>query len=444
MRMTVKSMTSAAALALLPSLALAQTPRYHAEFLGSFAPGRISESGQIIGTATVGGNQRGFVVSSGSPLQYLPLPNGMISSIAVDINEHGMVVGAVSAYYSPEFSGRAIAWDPDGNGGYTTRLLGALPGQSIGRATAVNNLGDIVGYSSDGTYRYAVLFTAPGGVLNLSSTGVFDPVDINDHRVLVDRSFTVKRLDLDTMIAEDLGVPPGSYLATSSSAINESGQVGGVAILSNGGDCDRVAARYTDGVGWEVFSGCGRSNAVNDMNEQGDVIMPLNVAPYVRFEGLGTFLVEDLIVNDVGHWYVSNIMGATINSAKVIAVFATNQATGQAGTVLLRPEGATDVDEQAAVVSTDLPGLASSPNPFGRTTTIRYELPQPSPVFLHVVDVAGRAVRALVAGEIQNAGSHQIPWDGRDDQGARLASGLYRLRLTAGGATRAGSVVVLR
>ncbi len=46
------------------------------------------------------------------------------------------------------------------------------------------------------------------------------------------------------------------------------------------------------------------------MNEQGDVVMPLNVAPYVRFEGLGTFLVEDLIVNDVGHWYVSNYFGA--------------------------------------------------------------------------------------------------------------------------------------
>jgi hypothetical protein len=442
--MRISSITFMASLALMPSLAAAQSPRYHAEYLGAFSPGRISENGQIIGTSTVGGNQRGFVVGSGHPIQYLPLPSGMISSNAIDVNEHGVIVGAVSAYYSPEFYGHAIAWDPDGSGGYNARLLGALPGQAISRATAVNNLGDIVGYSSDGTYRYAVLFTGPGGVMNLNATGIFDPVDINDQRVLVDRSFTVKRLDLNTMVVEDLGVPPGSYLATSAAAINEAGQVGGLAILTGGGNCDRVAARYTDGVGWEIFSNCGRSNGVSDMNEQGDVIMPLNVAPYVRFEGLGTFLVEDLIVNDVGHWYVSNISGATINSAKVIAVFATNQVTGQAGTVLLTPEGAMDVGEQAGSMETSAPAVSSSPNPFGRTTTIQYALPQSSGVLLRVYDVAGRAVRTLVAGEAQSAGPHQIQWDGRDDRGDELASGIYRLRLEAGGTARAGNVVLLR
>jgi hypothetical protein len=433
-----------AGLFLLPSPAAAQTPRYHAEYLGTFSPGRLSENGQLVGTSTVGGNQRGFTIGPGHPIQYLPLPSGMVSSIAIDINEQGMIVGAVSAYYSPEFSGRAIAWDPDGAGGYTTRLLGALPGQSIGRATAVNNLGDIVGYSSDGTYRYPVLFTQQGGAMDLSSTGVFDPVDLNDHRVLVDRSFTVKRLDLNTMIAEDLGVPPGNYLATSAAAINEAGQVGGLAILTSGGNCDRVAARYTNGVGWQIFSSCGRGNGVSDMNEHGDVIMPLNVAPYVRFEGLGTFLVEDLIVNDVGHWYVSNFSGATINSGKVIAVFATNQVTGQSGTVLLTPEGTASVGDQAAGAASIAPAISSSPNPFARTTWIGYELPQSSSVTLDVHDVAGRAVRRLLVGETQGAGQHRIEWDGRDDRGENLASGVYRLRLESGESVRVGKIVKLR
>jgi hypothetical protein len=441
--MRVRSLLAIAGLAILPSLAAAQTPLYHAEFLGTFFPGRIAENGRIIGTTSVGGNQRGYIAGSGHPLRLLPLPDGVISSEALDMNEQGVIVGAVSAYYSPEFFGRAIAWDPDGAGGYTTRLLGALPGQSTSRATAVNNLGDIVGYSSDNTYRYPVLFTGPNGVLNLSSTGVFDPVDINDHRVLVDRSFTVKRLDLDTMVAEDLGVPPGSYMATAAAAINEAGQVGGNAIMTNG-DC-HVAARYTDGAGWQIFSGCGQGNGVSDMNEQGDIVMFQNVAPYVRFEGIGTFRVEDLIVNDVGHWYVSNISGLTINSAKWMAVFASNQVTGQAGTLLLRPDtDAADVDPTGATLSSRALGITGNPNPFGRTTNIRYELPRSSGVTLLVLDVAGRAVRRLGGGETQSAGPHLIQWDGRDDAGRDLASGIYRLRLEAGGTARAGSIVLLR
>jgi hypothetical protein len=442
--MRIRSLTLIVVLSVLPSFTAAQGPRYHAEFLGPFPPGRISESGQIIGTASVGGSERGYIVSSGSSIQYLPLPTGMISSNAIDINEQGVIVGAVSLYYSPEFFGRAVAWDPDGMGGYTSRYLGALPGQSISRATAVNNLGDIVGYSSDGTYRYPVLFTGPSGVLNLSSTGVFDPVDINDHRVLVDRSFTVRRLDLNTMTVDDLGHPPGSYMATSAAAINEAGQVGGLAILTSGGSCDRVAARYTDGVGWQVFSGCGRGNSVSDMNEQGDVIMSLNVAPHVRFEGLGTFLVEDLIVNDVGHWYVSNFSGLTINSARWMAVFATNQVTGQEGALLLTPESAADVGPPGVAVSGKALGLSSSPNPFDRTTGIHYELPGSSRVILLVLDVTGRTVRRLVQGETQSAGPHLIQWDGRDDGGEHLASGVYRLRLEADGSMRVTSIVLLR
>jgi len=432
------------ALFILPSLTLAQTPQYHLEFLGEFFPGRISENGQIIGTTSDGANQRGYIVGSGQMLQLLPLPDGMTSSYAIDINDHGVIVGAVSPFYSPEFGGRAIAWDPDRQGGYTTRLLGELPGQSLSRATAVNNLGDIVGYSSDGTYRYPVLFTDPDGVMDLTWTGVFDPSDVNDRRVLVDHSFTVKRLDLGTMIVEDLGVPPGSYLATTAVAINESNQVGGLAILSTGGNCDRVAARYTDGVGWEIFSGCGQYNSVSDMNDEGDVIMRLNVAPYVRFEGLGVFLIEDLIIHDVGHWYVSNSGGITINTAKWIAVFATNQVTGQAGTVLLTPENSAAVDSPSPGLDSASLRLSGGPSPFGRKTGIRYDLTDASRVTLLVLDVAGRVVRRLVDEETQGAGPHLVQWDGTDDTRRLLANGVYRLRFNANGIVRIGSVVLLR
>jgi flagellar hook assembly protein FlgD len=51
-------------------------------------------------------------------------------------------------------------------------------------------------------------------------------------------------------------------------------------------------------------------------------------------------------------------------------------------------------------------------------------------VRLDIFDVAGRLVRQLVGGELP-PGDHEAAWDGRDGRGARLASGIYLVRLEA-------------
>jgi hypothetical protein len=348
--------------AALSGAALADPPpSYRARFV---TPGisannaaAMNQAGDIVGTANSGSG--GWVSRGGAPAVPLPLPAGTTFAIAYDISDNGVIVGSAgNSQYS--WMGRAVAWFPDGAGGYTIQQLGTLPGHVNSAATAVNNLGDIVGWSFTGMYRLPVLFTAPGGIQDLSATGIFDPVDINDHRVLIDHSFTCKRLDLNTMLVEDLGVPAGppSYLASSGAAINERGQVAGLGIYACCDNCDRVAARFTDEVGWEVFSICGQSNGAYDLNDLGDMVMRLNVAPYARFEGVGTFRIEDLIVNDVGHWYVTNGYGLTINNARQMAVPAHNDVTGQAGIVLLTPiiegdvnaDGQVDADDLVAVI----------------------------------------------------------------------------------------------
>jgi hypothetical protein len=323
----------------------AQTvPKYSAEYLGeSLGATTLSHSGQLIGNATIGGNTRGWVASSGSPLVPLPLPPGFISSNANDINAAGVIVGRVGPFYSPEFQEQAVAWFPNGAGGYTIQMLGKLPGHIGSNAVALNNVGDIVGYSTDGTFRLPVWFTAPGGILDLNPTGVFDPQSINDKRVLVDRSANCKRLDLNTMIAEPLGMPPGSYGATAGYAINESGQVAGMGVLTSGTQCPYTAIRYTNGIGWQVFSGCGSGNGASDLNDVGDIIMRLNVASYAYFDKVGAFPIEDLIENTVGHWSVINA-GGVINNRRQIAVAATNATTHQTGILLLTPKPFNGVD----------------------------------------------------------------------------------------------------
>jgi len=71
------------------------------------------------------------------------------------------------------------------------------------------------------------------------------------------------------------------------------------------------------------------------------------------------------------------------------------------------------------------------PNPFTPHTEIPYAVDAAARVRLEVFDVAGRAVRTLVADEVV-AGRHTASWDGTDQSGAPVASGIYLARLTVG------------
>ncbi len=76
--------------------------------------------------------------------------------------------------------------------------------------------------------------------------------------------------------------------------------------------------------------------------------------------------------------------------------------------------------------------LFALPNPFNPSTEIRFELSALSHVNLSVYDTAGRKVRTLYPGTNLEAGDHRIVWDGQDDGGRALSSGVYITRLEAG------------
>ena len=88
------------------------------------------------------------------------------------------------------------------------------------------------------------------------------------------------------------------------------------------------------------------------------------------------------------------------------------------------------------------------PNPFNPATKIEYRLPDAnpeakSPVSLVVYDVRGARVRELV-GSPQNPGKHVVEWDGRNDAGDPVGSGVYFYRLTTTGFTSAKKMVLLK
>jgi len=68
--------------------------------------------------------------------------------------------------------------------------------------------------------------------------------------------------------------------------------------------------------------------------------------------------------------------------------------------------------------------LRNHPNPFQHETAIRFELPEPRPAELVIYDARGRRVRAFRS-EAASDGAHEIRWDGRDDRGRLLPTGVY-------------------
>ncbi len=102
----------------------------------------------------------------------------------------------------------------------------------------------------------------------------------------------------------------------------------------------------------------------------------------------------------------------------------------QSVTVTVRPLGfELDADEVS-----DIPNeyaLAQNfPNPFNPITEIRYQLPEASEVQIVICDLLGREVRCLVDERVE-AGTHSVVWDGRDDLGRKVGSGVYLVRMEA-------------
>ncbi|MCE5252080.1 T9SS type A sorting domain-containing protein [bacterium] len=102
----------------------------------------------------------------------------------------------------------------------------------------------------------------------------------------------------------------------------------------------------------------------------------------------------------------------------------------------------TSVDENETKPET-LPVIRSYPNPFNPSTTIEFTLPEAGLTKLSVYNIAGQKVRGLVSGNM-TAGNHTVVWDGRDDSGAPVSAGIYFARLTCGGRTVSGKMVMVK
>lgn len=107
-----------------------------------------------------------------------------------------------------------------------------------------------------------------------------------------------------------------------------------------------------------------------------------------------------------------------------------------------------EIDLSGAGVDDGLPASVFSlsrcaPNPFARSTAMSLTLPSPERVSVRIYSPAGRLVRTIEHSSL-DAGEHTIHWDGTDDTGSRVASGVYFMSVEAGPNRAARKVVLLR
>ena len=105
-------------------------------------------------------------------------------------------------------------------------------------------------------------------------------------------------------------------------------------------------------------------------------------------------------------------------------------------------------DGSQPVTGAIVPGMSITleqnyPNPFNPMTTVTYSISEKCSVTLTVYDASGKRILRLVDRE-QEKGSHRVEWNGRDDMGRPIASGVFFCRLTAGNETIARKMILSR
>lgn len=101
------------------------------------------------------------------------------------------------------------------------------------------------------------------------------------------------------------------------------------------------------------------------------------------------------------------------------------------------------VDQTGGAISQYYSLDQNRPNPFNPTTTIEYSVPERSHVTIDIFNMLGQKVRTLVD-ETKSAGSYRTEWNGCDDAGNAVSTGIYLYRFRSGDVVQAKKMVLIK
>jgi hypothetical protein len=268
--------------------AWAEVPAYTvqpvAEYTTAISLWSASDSGHMVGWRVFNGVVSPFLATAENGIVALPLPPGYNSGTAIDVNNLGVIVGAVDDTGFPFDRGVPAVWTPDGNGGYTcsipqqfTQMSSPIGALSVdgGMAVAINDDGIIIGWSRYQGFQGGptTRFFMSGPPIDMRDFG-FEavPRDLSETGILVGDQL---KLDLNTGILTDIGRPSTqSFVQLISYAVNDSGEVVAAAGRATSTNDIYLTFIHNDVDGWFPLNPAqlpSRFVGFYDNNNRGDI-----------------------------------------------------------------------------------------------------------------------------------------------------------------------------
>ena len=221
-----------------------------------------------------------------------------------------------------------------------------------------------------------------------------------------------------------------------------------------GNDWFSTATAFTYGVSSSGHMGYS-ANGVRDTRDLWKLVAPATDSIYVHVWSDATIDVDvsayasdttSSVTSDAGYGVYSRVgIKATAGSTYY---FKVNYWSGTAGSYSIsanRSYIATGIEQNTKnkLVPLELALEQNYPNPFNPSTTIRYDLPETQHAKITVFSLLGQEIAELV-NMTQSPGSYRVVWNGKDQQGKDMPSGMYLIRLQAGSSQLVRKAMLVR
>ncbi|MCP4724433.1 MAG: T9SS type A sorting domain-containing protein [bacterium] len=243
------------------------------------------------------------------------------------------------------------------------------------------------------------------------------------------------------------GFPSGGYV--NCVAVDPYDADRAFAVFSN---YELLSIFYTENGGqtWTAVSGNLEDNL--DGSGTGPSVRWIAILPdngnYTYFAGTSTGLYSTTEIDGMNTVWAQE--GASSIGNVVVDMVLTREIDGEVviathGTGVYSRDFTTPVEPDVInIIPDEYELLQNYPNPFNPTTTISFNLPKAERVTVEMFNMLGQKVRTLVSDDLRAPGTNRIMFDGLNDSGARLASGVYVYRLRAGSFTKSKRMVMIK
>ena len=157
-------------------------------------------------------------------------------------------------------------------------------------------------------------------------------------------------------------------------------------------------------------------------------------------------IIEEIVAQD--GWVPGNnimivISGPAEQTEDINREFEANASVDDTKLHVMFEQGVTAVEQVKLQIPSGYTLSQNYPNPFNPTTSIVYQLAKNGDVQLSIFNTLGQRIRTMVNGA-QNAGTHTVVWDGKNDFGKNVSTGIYLYQLRTGDFVKTKKMVLVR